>query len=111
MKKYIPLFVEQLCEELNVDYFQTLICVGNQIMYAYDMDEFEPDDEEVLQQIQAIHLADQKVKDKFFQDFKTQRDAYKDKKAKEEGWGNATQAEINFWKNKGLDENKKISSQ
>ena len=54
--------------------------------------------------IQVIHLANQEDKREYFSSFRQDRDANIAKQNRENGWGNATQAEVNFWRNKGLDE-------
>lgn len=52
----------------------------------------------------AIHNAEPYEKEEFFEPFKTNKNNFQANRNRENGWGDASQAEVNFWRNKGLDE-------
>ena len=104
LEKYIPNIAEELCDKMNVDYFGALFTDGEKVMKVYDMDEYVPEAPDMKELIQVIHLANQEDKREYFSSFRQDRDANIAKQNRENGWGNATQAEVNFWRNKGLDE-------
>ena len=64
-----------------------------------------PEDFEKGNEMRQIHTLSAKDKWDATSDFRTDKYNIIAQRNKEDGWGNATQAEINWWKNKGLDEN------
>ena len=109
--KYIPYVTEKICEYFDIDPSTALFTEGDEVFWVDDMEMFEPKESEEKQKIMQIHLADQQAKKEFFSSFRQNRDAAQAEANRQEGWGNASQAEVNFWKNKGLDEHKTIKSE
>ena len=102
---------KELCQRLDVDYTKALLGVDEQVVQLYDSNEEIPQTSEDMKLARQIHLATQEEKRDFFKQFRKNRDTAQAEHNREEGWGNASQAEVNFWRNKGLDEaiNKIIS--
>ena len=106
----LPKIYKRICLEIqnkynvDVDYSTAIFADGDDVIEIRTMQEYEPQDNSEKEVIRQIHLADQKTKNEFFAQFRRNRDEYQSKQNKANGWNNASQAEVNFWKNKGLDE-------
>lgn len=96
-----------ICKKFSLTPSKVVYVFGNKQITLDKIDSFgELNDEEMRQndEIHALHnLPPQEKWDKT-EIFRNARNRILAQRNKEDGWGNATQAEINWWKNKGLDE-------
>lgn len=101
----------ELCNIVGADPKRAILLTKHDVIWLNNNKDYTVTDDYELDTFRQIHLANQKEKKKFFSQFKMNRDRNRAEKYKKEGWGNASQAEINFWRNKGLDESKLLKEE
>jgi len=100
-----------VCNKMGLNIDTTYIANGEEIIKLTDYTNNNIVDTEKEREALNIHNmgADVKRKTPQIQAFLKNRNNIQNKRNSDDGWGNATQAEINFWKNKGIAESKNKS--
>lgn len=98
----------QICKEREINPETVYIAIGkNPIIKLTNNDRQELySDSEKDMELQVLHnmSANQKRNTPQIKSFISNRDNEINRRNQEDGWKNSTQAEINYWKNKGIDE-------